>query len=124
MMDTRIIGAVDRIHIERSYAGQRTDVYVLGRSTNEINPRPMILLPQELVELKPDDSPKPTFSVDARMDQRESVLQGLVDGLYAMGLRPTPGKFAGVADDAQASHLADMRRLVFDSNFINWKRLT
>lgn len=110
---------VTRVEVRYSAFSQHIGLYIIGE-TNEARPRMMYVPSVTMVE-----APEPG-SVDVQpsviLSQRSGAAQGLFDSLYALGLRPSKDRFQPEIDTAMKTHLDDMRKLVFESDLISWKK--
>lgn len=96
-----------RVLIERIpfYRGWGVDFFLVDRANNTV--RVATGLAWSVVT--PGERTEPTFSLS---DDRS---QNLMDALWGAGFRPSEGTGSAGAMAAVQAHLADMRRLVFDT---------
>lgn len=106
----RLVIAVEARDWARSYDfgvywtdGEHTDIATGCKDGNLI-----------LQTLEPTDSIKPLFSI-----RGTSTMQGLMDSLWANGLRPTQMKSSNELIEAKDTHIADLRKLLFKKEGIN-----
>ena len=118
---TESVASVKVMRVETSYFAfsQHIGLYVIVE-TNEAQPKTMYVPLMTFVEApEPGSSDVPP---SVTLNHRSGAAQGLFDSLYALGLRPSKNRFQPEIDSAMKTHLDDMRRLVFDSDFVEWKK--